>query len=99
MNPNLTIPQEKIIELCKAYGVRELSVFGSALRDDFGPQSDVDLLVEFDPDAHIGLIDFIRLQNKFADAFSRPVDLVTKDGLKSRIKQSILDSALIIYAI
>ena len=50
MNPQITIPSEELAEFCQENGIKQLAVFGSALRDDFGPESDVDLLVEFEPD-------------------------------------------------
>ncbi len=56
MNRNVTVPQEQIAEFCRRHGIRRLSLFGSVLRDDFGPDSDVDVLVEFRPGAKRGLL-------------------------------------------
>ena len=92
------LPLEGIGALCRKYRVRELSIFGSALRDDFRPDSDIDLLVEFEPDAHIGLIAYAGLQEELSELLQRPVDLVSKKGLKPLIRQPVLDSAQVLYA-
>lgn len=88
----------QIEEICRKYHVRELSLFGSALRDDFRPDSDYDLLVEFEPDARIGLIKYVELQETLADLLCRRVDLVSKEGLKPRIRDEVLSSAEPVYA-
>ena len=94
----LTIPAEEIETFCRRHHIRELALFGSVLRDDFGPDSYVDVLVEFEPEAHIGLLAFARTQREMSELLQRPVDLVTRNGLKPLIKQSVLDRAEIIYA-
>jgi len=99
-----TIPQTVasqlpgIQELCREFEVKELSLFGSALTQRFGPESDYDLLVEFDPDAHVGLFRFAALQERLEKLLQRKVDLVSKPGLKPFLKPSILGSAEVIYA-
>ena len=95
---SLTIPADEIAAFCRRHHIRELALFGSVLRDDFGPNSDVDVLVEFEPEADIGLLAFARTQRELSELFQRPVDLVTRNGLKPLIKQSVLDRAEIIYA-
>lgn len=92
------LPLEQIAELCRRYQVHELALFGSVLRPDFRPDSDVDFLVEFEPDAPIGLLDYCALQNRLAELLHRRVDLVAKDGLKRVIRDSVLASARVIYA-
>lgn len=94
----LTIPTDKIEAFCRRHHIRQLALFGSVLRDDFGPDSDVDVLVEFEPDAKIGLLAFARTQRDMSELFQRSVDLVTRDGLKPLIKQTVLADAEIIYA-
>lgn len=94
----LKIAPEELAAICKAHKVRELSVFGSAVRKDFGPDSDVDLLVEFQADAHIGLMEFSRLQRELATLFGRRVDLVPKRGLKELVREPVLASAHVVYA-
>lgn len=96
-NP-ISIPQEKIADLCRRYQVRQIQLFGSALRDDFGPESDVDVLVEFEPDAQIGFVALSRMQRELSELFQRPVDLVPQEGLKPRIREAVLSSAEVIYA-
>ena len=92
------ISRDEIAAFCRRYQIRELALFGSVLREDFGADSDVDVLIEFEPSARIGLIALARIQRELSALLRRPVDLVTRDGLKPLIKQSIVDSAEVIYA-
>jgi predicted nucleotidyltransferase len=94
----IDLPLHKIAAICRAYQVRELSVFGSALRPDFRPDSDVDLLVEFEPGARVGLFRFGALQEELQAAVGRNVDLVPKRGLKPLIRDDVLASAEVLYA-
>jgi len=96
--PNLALPLDRIAELCRAYRVHELAVFGSVFREDFRPDSDVDFLVEFESDAPIGLLDYCALQNRLAELVRRRVDLVSKPGLKLPIRDGVLAGAKVIYA-
>jgi predicted nucleotidyltransferase len=75
-----------------------LALFGSVLRDDFRPDSDVDLLVAFKPEAHVGFVTLSRMQRELTELFQRPVDLVPMDGLKPIIRESVLSSAQEVYA-
>lgn len=92
------IPLNGLETFCQKYQVRELALFGSALRVDFGPHSDIDILVEFEPQARIGFIRLSQMQRELSALLNRPVDLVPKAGLKPRIRQAVLGSAEIIYA-
>ena len=94
---DLDLPRGQIADLCRRYRVRELSIFGSGLREDFRDDSDIDLLVEFEPDAAIGM-ELIDLQLALEDLLGRPVDLVPKRGLKPLIRESVLSSARVLYA-
>ncbi len=94
----IEIPQDKIAALCRQYQVRELALFGSVLRADFGPGSDLDLLVEFEPSAQIGFMSLSKLQRELSELFQRTVDLVPKRGLKPLIRQPVLADAQVIYA-
>ncbi len=94
----IELPKEAIAGICKRYQVRELSVFGSAVRDDFTDQSDIDFLVEFMPDAKIGLLEFIGMQHELADILGRKVDLVSKRGLNPIIRDEVLNSSKVFYA-
>jgi predicted nucleotidyltransferase len=79
---DVEIPLDELEELCRAYHVRELAVFGSVPQDDFLPKSDVDVLVEFEPGARIGLFEYDGLQEELEALLDRTVDLVEKTGLK-----------------
>ncbi|MBI5179473.1 MAG: nucleotidyltransferase family protein [Nitrospinae bacterium] len=94
----IELPQEAIAEICKRHQVRELSVFGSAVRDDFTADSDIDFLVEFQPDAKIGFLEFAGMQIELAELLGRKVDLVSKNGLNPVIRDEILDSSKVFYA-
>jgi hypothetical protein len=95
---NLKISRERLTEICHSYHIQQLALFGSALRDDFDQESDIDVLVTFEPDAQIGFLTLGRLRRELEALFNRPVDLVPQDGLKSRIRDSVLASAEPIYA-
>jgi predicted nucleotidyltransferase len=98
MIQDLDVPIEAIRTLCRRYRVRELALFGSALRGDFNAESDVDLLVEFDPNVSVGFVTLARMQRELAAVFRRPVDLIPKSGLKPLIRQEVLSKAEVIYA-
>jgi predicted nucleotidyltransferase len=97
-NAHISIPGRRLTSLCRRYRVRKLALFGSVLRDDFHSDSDVDVLVAFEPDAHIGFVMLSRMQRELSDLFQRPVDLVPMDGLKPVIRESVLSSAQDVYA-
>jgi predicted nucleotidyltransferase len=94
------LPRKKIEEFCKRWSITEFSVFGSVLRDDFRPDSDVDVLVSIDPKAHIGLFELIDMKLELEKIFNRPVDLVEKEGLRNPYRrQEILRTAQVVYAV
>lgn len=88
----------KLGDLCRRYRVRELSVFGSAARGEMRADSDIDLLVEFLPDAEIDLVDHAGLMLDLSHLLNRRVDLVSKKGLKPLIRDSVLEQARLLYA-
>jgi len=91
------IPTQKLIELCKHYHIRRLAFFGSVLRDDFGPNSDVDVLVEFEEGQTPGFA-FIDIQDELSKLFGgRDVDLVTPKFLNHRIKDKVMKEARVAY--
>jgi predicted nucleotidyltransferase len=93
------IPRKKIEEFCKRWNITEFSVFGSVLREDFRPDSDIDILVSIDPKAHIGLFEIAQMQIELEDLFKRPVDMVEKEGLVNPYRRSeILSTAQVVYA-
>jgi len=79
----LCLSEEALTEFCQRWRVTELAVFGSALRDDFGPESDIDLLVTFEPEAAWSLMDIARMTREGADLFGRPVDVVERQAVES----------------
>lgn len=96
---SIELPVEAIAQVCRRHHVRELALFGSVLRTDFRSDSDVDALVEFEPTTPVGFMALARLQRELSELLHRRVDLVPKAGLKPVIRQSVLDSARVIYAI
>ena len=94
----IPIPRERITDFCRRNQVKSLELFGSVLRADFRSDSDVDLLVEFEPKARIGFLALSRMQRELAALLEHPVDLVPKDGLKPAIREDVLVSTEVIYA-
>jgi predicted nucleotidyltransferase len=96
-HPKISIQENELATFCRRNQITQLALFGSALSGRFETDSDVDVLVTFAPDAKIGFLAFGRIQRELADLLQHPVDLVPQDGLKPLIRQSILDSAEVIY--
>lgn len=94
----IDIPLEALAELCRRYHVRELALFGSILRDDFRDDSDIDMLVEYEPDVRVTLFDHFDLQRELEDLLGRSVDLLPKNGLRNLLRESVLASSSVIYA-
>ena len=98
MNPQLHIPYADRQACCRAHAVRELSVFGSTLRGDFGPNSNVGLPIELAPGAQVGLIALPRMRDQLVQIVGRPVDLVTKNGINRHIRADIRRDAQVVHA-
>lgn len=96
MSPSLPIDDQVLAAFCRRHGVRRLSIFGSALRDDFGPSSDVDVLVEFEPGRAPGLA-FFAMERELSTLFGRPVDLNTRAFLSPYFRDEVLESAHVLY--
>jgi hypothetical protein len=94
----INIPVDEIAAFCQTNQISTLALFGSVLMDDFRPDSDVDVLVEFNPDAEIGFLALGRMRRELSDLLGQPVDPVLQDGLKPRLRHSIVSSAEIVYA-
>jgi hypothetical protein len=98
----LSLPYEQIAEFCRKWNVTEFALFGSVLRDDFRPDSDVDVLVTWAPEARISLFDYGPMRDELEAMFGRRVDLVSKEGIQESRnwirKKEILGSARVIYA-
>ena len=92
MNLDVSIDQARLAEFCRQNGVRRLAVFGSALRDDFGPASDVDVLIEFEPGRTPGLR-FFWMQEELSRLFDRAVDLHTPASLSRYFRNQVLSEA------
>lgn len=96
--PRVEVPATEIASLCQRYHIVRLSLFGSVLRDDFGPESDVDVLVEFEKGKTPGL-GFVRLKDELEVLFGRPVDLITRASLRNRfLREEVLSTEHEIYA-
>jgi hypothetical protein len=98
---NIDLPKEKIAEFCRKWKVKEFALFGSVLQEDFGPSSDIDVLVTFEPDARYTLFDHVDMQEELKIIFKRNVDLVSRRGIEQSRnyirRKAILDSAEAIY--
>ena len=92
MIARLDIDKKKIADFCKKNHIRRLALFGSVLRDDFGPDSDVDVLVEFEPD-HVPGLDFFAMQDELSLILGRKVDLNTPKFLSKYFRNDILAQA------
>ena len=102
MSVHIEIPQEKVAAFCLRWQIVELAFFGSVLRDDFRPDSDVDVLVRFDPRARHTLFDIVRMQDELKTILGRDIDLVERTAIeqsRNYIRRSaILQSAEVIHA-
>ena len=96
--PQISIPQPELAQFCRRYHVQRLALFGSVLEDSFRPDSDVDVLVAFEPSARVGFLTLARMQRELSGLFGRRVDLVPLDGLKAVIRESVLSSLQDVYA-
>jgi len=97
-NAQFSIPQKEIKEFCRRYQVQRLALFGSVLRKDFRPESDVDVLISFMPATRVGFLTLSRMQRELSELFQRRVDLVPLDGLKPVIRDSVLSNIEEVYA-
>jgi predicted nucleotidyltransferase len=94
----IEIPKAELRAFCKKWKVTELALFGSVLREDFGPESDVDVLVTFAGDAPWTLFELVDMQDELAAIFGHPVDLLTRRGVEQSLnrfrRQAILETAV-----
>lgn len=93
----IKVNQDQIAEFCRRHHIRKLSFFGSVLREDFGPESDVDVLVEFDPDHVPGILGMARLERELSTLLARKVDLRTPEDLSRYFREAVLKDAQIYY--
>ena len=96
------VAQDKIADFCRRHRIRELAFFGSVLREDFRPDSDVDVLVEFEPETHYGLFALSRLESELGEILGHEVDLVERWAIENSRnyirRRAILSSAETVYA-
>jgi len=101
LNGKLEIAEEAIADFCQKWRISELSLFGSVLRDDFGPDSDIDVLVAFDPGSHWTLFDLVDMEDELSEIFGRKADLIERAGVEESKnwirRRSILGSAQTVY--
>ncbi|XHX76136.1 MAG: nucleotidyltransferase family protein [Stenomitos frigidus ULC029] len=99
--PAIKLPREEIVAFCDRWHVTEFALFGSVLRDNFRPDSDIDVMVQFHPDAHPTLFDLSYMEDELKLLFQRDVDLVTRKGIETSRnylrRKAILSSAQVIY--
>ncbi len=99
---NIDLPIEQVRDFCNRWHVIEFALFGSVLRDDFRPDSDIDVMIRFDPAARPTFFTLDQMEQELKEMFQREVDLVTREGIESSLnylrRQAILSSTQIIYA-
>lgn len=96
---NIELTEERVADFCQRWKVIELALFGSVLRDDFGPDSDIDVLVTFTANCGWSLFDLAQMQEELKDIFQREVDLVEKEGLRNPFRRhEILNHMEVVYA-
>jgi len=97
--PHIQVPDRSLAEFCRRWSIREFSFFGSVLRDDFRPDSDVDVVVSFEGGAAWSLFDLVTMQRELAGILGRHVDLVEEDALRNPYRRAaILSSKQVVYA-
>jgi hypothetical protein len=94
---HLQISPKNIMEFCQRHRIFKLAFFGSVLREDFGPESDVDMLVEFEPGQSIGFFELVRIETELSQLIGRQVDLRTPQELSRYFRQQVLDTSEVVY--
>lgn len=97
----IKLPKAKLTAFCQRWRINELALFGSVLRDDFGPGSDLDVLVTFAPEADWGLLDLVRMEQELAELLQRKIDLFTRQAVEQSHnwirRREILNNTQVIY--
>ena len=94
--PRINIPTDKVTDFCRRHHIAKLMLFGSVLREDFGPQSDIDVLVEFESGTRVGLR-FFTIERELSELLGRKVDLYTRGFLSKYFRQEVLAEAQVQY--
>lgn len=98
MDPHIQFNREELAAFCRKWRIRELSLFGSALRDDFGPESDLDFLVSFEPEAGWDLWDLVAMREDLIALAGRDVDMAVKEALRNPYRRKeILSNRKVIH--
>ena len=97
MNLPIALDEARIVRFCQEHHIRKLALFGSILREDFRTDSDIDVLVEFEPNTHIGLIGFAALEIELSVILGVQVDLNTPQDLSALFRDDVLQLAQVIY--
>ena len=97
MSPRLPMPRGKIAAFCRKYGIRKFSLFGSVLRDDFGPDSDVDVVAEFRSDARFGLFELVEMQDELSEIVGRKADIHEFRSLRPWMQEEVARSMELFY--
>ncbi|MDE2740243.1 MAG: nucleotidyltransferase family protein [Gemmatimonadota bacterium] len=98
MNSQVSVSKTALAAFCQEHGIKRLAIFGSALREDFGPESDIDVLVEFEPDRIPGLLGIAGMELELSELFTgRKVDLRTPEDLSPYFRQDVLATAEVQY--
>ncbi len=97
MNANFTVDRETIRAFCRRNRIRKLAFFGSVLREDFTPRSDVDVMVEFEPEARVGLIALAGMELELGRLFGQRAEIHTVKGLNPMFRDEVIESAEVQY--
>ena len=101
-NVLISLPSDKIASFCRRWKALELAIFGSALREDFSPESDLDFLISFSPDADWGLLEHMQMQQELRDLLQRNVDLVSRRAIEQSQnwirRKEILTTAQVLFS-
>ena len=97
--PHLVVSDDRIVDFCRRWKITEMSVFGSVVREDFRPDSDIDVLVSFEAGASWSLLDLVTIQEELAALLGRSVDLIEEAALRNPYRRAaILESKQVVYA-
>ena len=97
MTKNISIHKDRIADFCRRHRIRRLALFGSVLRDALGPESDVDVLVEFEPDATVGFFKLYDLEQELSQILGRKADINTPKSLSKYFRDEVLAEAEVLY--
>jgi len=93
----IDVPHDRLAKFCQRHHIRRLAFFGSVLRRDFNPKSDIDILVEFEPDYHVGFIKLAGMEIELSELLGRKVDLRTPGDLSRYFRQDVVENAEVAY--